>query len=519
METSRVVVYAYDTNGNLQTATTYATVADADNQVNVLDETYYRYYGEGNNNGYANGVHFVFSLASLERMENHDPSINPFTASDEDVAPYADRSFTYDATTHRVTSTTTLGTGCSLCGGQGSTGYDFSVSGFAHAADNWTYKSIETRGDGSVVTTFKNYAGKAILVDTWNGKTDSAEQHWVTYNRYDDNGNLLLSAEPSAFIADEDGHYYDATLPDLIDYSSGDSPYLSDTAGVFNIYTYYGGTTATPTAAGGVLGYAYQTAVACGETQARIAISGTGGPILQTQTDYIAETANGKTIYLTNSTTRYSGDDGTGAETTSYDYTLFPVAGDVSGPLVYTRETVLPIVSADKHGSGMAASSTDVYNTFGQMVWSRDAVGSISYTEYDPATGAVLKQIQDVNLNLGGTAGAYDTTYLPTAWATDAPMGQHLVTTYQVDAKGRTIEETDPTGEVTYTVYNDAAHEVRSYPGWHEVSEGVYQTTGPISVSRRDLAGNYTESLAYVWTGTGENALPTASGARSARKC
>ena len=26
------------------------------------------------------------------------------------------------------------------------------------------------------------------------------------------------------------------------------------------------------------------------------------------------------------------------------------------------------------------------------------------------------------------------------------------------------------------TVYNDAAHEVRSYPGWHEVSEGVYQT-------------------------------------------
>ena len=122
------------------------------------------------------------------------------------------------------------------------------------------------------------------------------------------------------------------------------------------------------------------------------------------------------------------------------------------------------------------------------MVWSKDAVGSISYTEYDPATGAVLKQIQDVNLNLGGTAGGYDTTYLPTAWATDAPVGQHLVTQYVVDSQGRTTEEMDPTGEVTYTVYDDANHEVRTYPGWHEVSPAVIKPPGrsrsPARISR-----------------------------------
>ena len=78
-------------------------------------------------------------------------NINPFTAADATIAPYADRSFQYDPTTHRVTSQTTLGTGCSICGGQGSTGYEFYVSNFDHAANNWTYESIQTRDDGSVI--------------------------------------------------------------------------------------------------------------------------------------------------------------------------------------------------------------------------------------------------------------------------------------------------------------------------------------------------------------------------------
>jgi hypothetical protein len=30
---------------------------------------------------------------------------------------------------------------------------------------------------------------------------------------------------------------------------------------------------------------------------------------------------------------------------------------------------------------------------------------------------------------------------------------------------GRTIEETDPNGNITYTVYNDAEREIRVYPG------------------------------------------------------
>ena len=173
--------------------------------------------------------------------------------------------------------------------------------------------------------------------------------------------------------------------------------------------------------------------------------------------------------------------------------------------------TIQPVVSTTQHGSGVAATSTDLYNTFGQVVWSQDAAGSISYTAYNPATGAVVEQVQDANVNStnSGQYPAADWALLPSAWQTTGTAAENLVTTYQVDSQGRTIEETDPDGNVTYTVYNNVAQETRTYPGWHDVGNGVYETTGPIQVSRTDLASNYSESLTYTWIGTGYNGLPT----------
>ena len=85
-------------------------------------------------------------------------------------------------------------------------------------------------------------------------------------------------------------------------------------------------------------------------------------------------------------------------------------------------------------------------------------------------------------------------------WSTESGYGQNLVTTYQVDSQGRTIEETTPDGDVTFTVYNDANHEIRVYPGWHENSSGQWLPTGPVSDYRTDSTGKYTETLTYSWT-------------------
>ena len=97
---------------------------------------------------------------------------------------------------------------------------------------------------------------------------------------------------------------------------------------------------------------------------------------------------------------------------------------------------------------------------------------------------------------------------LPSAWQTTGPRPR-ISSLPTRSIPGRTIEETDPDGNVTYTVYNNVAQETRTYPGWHDVGNGVYETTGPIQVSRTDLAGNYSESLTYTWIGTGYNGLPT----------
>ena len=53
----------------------------------------------------------------------------------------------------------------------------------------------------------------------------------------------------------------------------------------------------------------------------------------------------------------------------------------------------------------------------------------------------------------------------------------------QVDELGRTVKETDPNGNVTYTVYKDTNYEVRVYPGWQSASS---TTTGQTQDYRED---------------------------------
>ena len=82
---------------------------------------------------------------------------------------------------------------------------------------------------------------------------------------------------------------------------------LNATTGLVDVYTYYANTTATTGASGGVLGWPYQTAVAQGSTQATTLIGDSGGPVLQTSTDYIAgaNVVGGVTPYFTSHYLQY----------------------------------------------------------------------------------------------------------------------------------------------------------------------------------------------------------------------
>ena len=92
-----------------------------------------------------------------------------------------------------------------------------------------------------------------------------------------------------------------------------------------------------------------------------------------------------------------------------------------------------PVISAGENGPGAADTETTVYDTYGRPIWEQDADGFLTYTAYDPATGAVVETITDVN-----TSDTGDFSDLPAGWTTPAGGGLNLVTTYQVDALGRT---------------------------------------------------------------------------------
>ena len=64
-------------------------------------------------------------------------------------------------------------------------------------------------------------------------------------------------------------------------------------------------------------------------------------------------------------------------------------------------------------------------------------------------------------MNFGASDGipGDDMDLLPESWGRPT-TGKNLVTKYVVDSQGRTIEEIDPDGDVTCTVYNDAVQTV-----------------------------------------------------------
>ena len=249
-----------------------------------------------------------------------------------------------------------------------------------------------------------------------------------------------------------------------------------------------------------------------------------GTPILQESFTYYAHTANGASVYPVATDTVYGNTDGTDARTTNYSYTWQGTSD------LLQSETVIapPIVAAQ---NGPATSNTDTadadttttfFDSYGNASWTKDGGGFITYSQYDPLTNGLLKQISDVN-----TADANDFSNKPSGWTTPTGGGLELVTSYTVDALGRPTSMLSPNeqpatayqaagpdnGYSTQYVYIDGdtngyVDQVFVYPGWHSTGGGNYTTTGPVQVSREYRGGNIVTSTA---TGGSTNTLTDTS--------
>jgi RHS repeat-associated protein len=464
----RQVDYTYydagDPNGNAVDLKT-ANIKDAGG--NVLETKYYRYYTSGN---LIDGLKYVFNSASYGRLAA--AFADPTTASDAQVATYADLYLEYNAG-GAVSNEVVQGDGCSSCsGGQGTYTYTYSqrqvTTIYSQRFNSWKTKTIETLPDGNLNIVYTNWAGEVMLRvyhDAGSG------QEWATYYRYDaDQARVILAATPSAVSG------YNESYADLLHNVGGNFQYLRDGDGLITTTTYGSSTTATTTTPGDAAGYVKEVDVNHGEL---------GTAIPQSSTQYLVhQDSNGATVYPVANTTVYRNTDSTGAETTSTSYTWF------SGTNKQQSKTVSkPVVSSAQNGPGTADTQTAVYDTYGRPIWTKDGDGFINYTAYDVATGAAVKTITDVD-----TTRTSDFQNLPSGWSTPSGGGLHLITQVEVDSQGRTTKLTDPNGNVSYTVYNDTNYEVRSYGGWNS---STHMPTGPTEVTRDDRSHSpsYTETL------------------------
>ena len=197
-------------------------------------------------------------------------------------------------------------------------------------------------------------------------------------------------------------------------------------------------------------------------------------------------------------TTVYRADNGTEPETTSYAYTWY-----TSSTRMQSKTITYPVVDSTENGPGSADVETYVYNNYGQVIWTKDGDGYLNYTAYDPSTGAVVETITDVDTSPDQRIRqpSHRVEHAGRRWVEPDHTG-----------RGRCPRPRDkgdrPHGNVTYTVYDDANHEVRTYPGWDPVT---HTTTGPIEVTReyRPAAGAPTgEQAVYDETLTSD-ATPT----------
>ncbi len=462
--------------GDLMTATVL------DGSGNVLDTSYYRYYTPGQANGYAEGLEFVFNPDSYLRLTAAFPGQNLDKLSDAEVAPYADNYFQYDSQ-QRVTQETVQGDGDSQTGGGLGT-YTFSYT-FSNAGglNSWAVRTVVSNPDSSTDTVYTNSAYEVMLDDHYD---PSSGLHTDSFYAYNNQAQLVLAAAPSAVNG------YSDSYADLLNNQNGNYQYLNNSSGQISRYVYYTTTTATETTEGGVTGYLYYELLQQGQ-------QGTG--IQQGLWQYYAHAYNGQIIAPLAKTLINSHDDGTGTEPTYYGYTWY------SGTAGMQSETVDWVVTTASNGTGVPEVATTYFDPYGNAQWVQDPDGYLQYDAYDAATGALLTQIVDVN-----TADVGEFTNLPSGWHTPSGGGLNLVTTDQVDALGRTTEETSPAGNITYYVYLDPQHEERIYQGWN-VNTGT--PTDPTEVIHHDAYDGYDEVLTMTATPNLTNGAPDGSEAIS----
>ena len=469
----------YGLEGDLKTVTTQEWTNSSWSDTGT---SYYRYetpdlLSGGAPNPKAHLLRYALNKLAFERLQA-DPSVSdPFTASDEIVGQYADFYYEYDderrCTLEKVQ------------GGSMTFEYAYSESTNPAGVNSWKNKTVETRPDNSTFTVFSNEAGQTMLSELKEGSDT-----WLSFYKYNSDNRLILQATPAAITG------YDETKADLLDYDpgSGTYAYLRDHAGLIRLSTY------DPNS-----GYKTSESIQQGQL---------GTVIKLTQTTYSAcpEPGHGN-FYVVSQQTDYPSDSNQ-SETivTSYAYTWYAGTSQIK-----QMTTTLPVIAASQNGSGIASTRREYFDTHGYNTWSMDERGFISRMVYDIPTGAIVRQIQDVDTDIE--------TDHPTGWVTPSGGGLNLVSDFEHDDRGRITQSLGPAHQIdlggapttvrtaNWIVYEAtaSANITRTAQGYATGSAPSYTYTlvNPVSISVVDKNGNIREQIQATRASTSGKLLPS----------
>ena len=328
----------------------------------------------------------------------------------------------------------------------------------------WNQKTVEDRPDGNRTLAYTNFAGQVILnvFILMKGRQETA-QRWCHYYRYDEVGRTVLEALPSAVES------YDDTLPELVT--------LKENSGLLRIQQYYGSGEE-----GGAPGRLRFQAVQKGSAGTAVKVK---------EWRYEARTIGENTLYRVSEEIVYRSASNGGADpaTTSYSFTW-------QNFQVLEQTTTWPVVPVEQNGSGVADVLVESYDPYNRLAWRKNERGYLTGFSYDPATDALVQQVEDV------ADGA--------PWPVLPGPHLNLVTDYTVDDEGRPIQELGPAHEIdldgtatqirraAWTVYLDEAYQQWQGAGYQKVANGSYTLINPVSLQIYDQAGRLQDQLQAV---------------------
>jgi RHS repeat-associated protein len=422
----------------------------------TVQNTGYRYYVDDTAPGFTRGLKYVVNPDAYARMVA--ASLNPDTATDAQMAAYADHYFEYDGL-RRVTKEKTKGGLLTYL-------FSYTPSENTPGLNTWNMKTVETLPDGNTNTVYTNYAGQVILKIV--NKTGTG-QSWYDYYHFDNKGRMDQHANSSAVASFSEGS------PGLVT--------LKTAEGLIHVTEYY------PDNATG-------TGEAPGYTKYQKRKQGSGGtPVITIEMQYEKRTAaDGSITYPLWKKIVYPNDTATGLITTEYERTWF------SGTQQVEELTIkLPPVPVAQNGANVTDTRKQKFSTYGQLLWEQDERGYITGYTYDPLNGALIQRIDDA----GSSASP--------PWTPVSGTRLNLITTFTNDALGRQVQELGPEHEIDlagtatmirrarWTVYQDVTHEVWQAGGY--ASGGGFATftlVQPVNLLQLDPARRVTARLQAV---------------------